>query len=70
MSKVTSNEPQLTLDEYNALAASGKPRSDKPISITNQIPEKYLQPETSGFEPVEVQIKGSNVFDFKLVSTP
>lgn len=71
MSKITNDEPQLTLDEYNTLVASGKPRADKPPDkATNQIPEKYLQPETSGLEPVDVQTKGTNVFDFKLVSTP
>jgi hypothetical protein len=70
MSKVTNNEPQLTLEEYNTQAASGKPRGDKTSnSVTHQIPEKYSQPETSRFEPVDVQNKGSNVFDFRLVST-
>ncbi|MDR0337910.1 MAG: Ig-like domain-containing protein [Planctomycetaceae bacterium] len=70
MSKVTNNEPPLTLEEYNALATSGKPHGNKPHSVTYQIPEKYSQSETSGFEPVDVKIKGSNIFDFKLVSTP
>jgi hypothetical protein len=69
MSKIVNNKPQLSVDEYNALTASGisPPNTPNiPNQITHQIPEKYLQPETSGLEPVHVQTKSSNVFDFSL----
>ncbi|MDR1958494.1 MAG: hypothetical protein LBQ54_05570 [Planctomycetaceae bacterium] len=68
MSKVTNDEPQLTVDEYNALLQSGKPRRDVVNRVTHQIPEKYNQPETSGLEPVDVRSRGPNVFNFRLVS--
>ncbi|MDR1477424.1 MAG: hypothetical protein LBJ00_00605, partial [Planctomycetaceae bacterium] len=48
LSKLTNSEPQLTVDEYNALKASGKTPSGAMNQETHLIPEKYSQAKTSG----------------------
>jgi len=68
LSKITNAEQQLTVDEYNALQASGKAHSTAMNRGTHLIPEKYSQPKTSGLEPVVVEQKGTNVFNFNLES--
>ncbi|MDR1479481.1 MAG: hypothetical protein LBJ00_11135, partial [Planctomycetaceae bacterium] len=59
---------QLTVDEYNALKASGKTPSGAMNQETHLIPEKYSQAKTSGLEPVTVEQNGKNVFNFNLES--
>lgn len=64
----TETAPVMTLAEYESLVASGNaPRQPpKPPEPTYLIPQKFSDPKTAGFDPVEVKKGERNKFDFNL----
>jgi hypothetical protein len=70
LSKV-SNEgqgQQLTVDEFNEQLQSGLPaqRSRPADRVVHLVPEKYSNAKTSGLQPVTVEQKGKNIFNFEM----
>ena len=64
-----SEQPQQSVDEYNAQIAAGGRRSSGPMSrVIHHIPEKYSKSTTSDIKPVLVELKGKNTFDFELTT--
>ena len=61
-SKVTSR-PGMSLAEFEA-GVSRQPAG--PPKVIHLIPEKFSNPNTVGFDPVEVKKGGKNNFDFNL----
>ena len=62
-----SEQPQQTVDEFNAQIAGGGRRPSGPMSrVVHHIPEKYSKTATSDIQPVIVEKKGKNSFNFDL----
>jgi len=66
-SKTEAVSSGMSLGEFDAAVASGNmPRTMGPPKPIHLIPEKFSDPRTAGFDPVEVKKSGKNNFDFNL----
>jgi len=55
--------PGMSLTEFQS---GGAPQPARPPQAIHLIPEKFGDPKTAGFDPVEVKKGGKNNFDFNL----